>query len=254
MFGRRRCLSFGGASSSVLLVLFLLVFTISISTNPNSKFGVVYGFLLHRPRPPPHPMIPMMTIIPQQRQHKMTRCIVGGSQLLMRDEDEDEDEDNEIEETRTNTKITTNITTTLMKVQKRKLLLLRFVISSLSSSSLSIHDDDDGEDGNDDIIKTDTKNKEESAGRESVDNTNDTTSTSNNIQIIESIDFDDNFDDSSSSIDVIIFATHYPYLFDDPYINDWVRRYNSILHMSTNVCNDYCYYQLLNEGATIVLW
>jgi len=88
---------------------------------------------------------------------------------------------------------------------------------------------------------------------------------SNTIQIIESMDVDDTAagsatnaeggrSNSSSSIDVIIIATHYPHLFDDPYINDWVRRTNSIIHMSTDVCNDYGYYQRVNEGADIILW
>jgi len=75
----------------------------------------------------------------------------------------------------------------------------------------------------------------------------------NNIEIIESIEMDGII--SYNDIDVIILSTtSQDVIHDDPFINDFLRRTDAAIYMSSDYTDEFCYYARIQEGANITLW
>jgi len=74
-----------------------------------------------------------------------------------------------------------------------------------------------------------------------------------NTEIVESIDLDEIID--TETIDVVVLSTNsQDVVHDDPFVNDFLRRTDAPIHMSSDCKDDFCYYSRLQEGADIILW
>ncbi|VEU36391.1 unnamed protein product [Pseudo-nitzschia multistriata] len=57
------------------------------------------------------------------------------------------------------------------------------------------------------------------------------------------------------AIDAIVLSTtSAEVVHNDPFVNDFLRRTDAPIHMSSDCADGFCYYSRLQEGANIVLW
>jgi len=83
------------------------------------------------------------------------------------------------------------------------------------------------------------------------------------VQIMESVEMediesggdDDEDDGSVNAMDVIVLATSSPAVInEDSFINDYLRRTDTPIHMSTEFTSEFLYWSRNQEGANITLW
>ena len=54
--------------------------------------------------------------------------------------------------------------------------------------------------------------------------------------------------------DTIIITTASSELFEDPFVNDFLRRTSSMILMDADMVDIFCYHARIQEGADIILW
>lgn len=96
--------------------------------------------------------------------------------------------------------------------------------------------------------------QDEEFGKDASDASDSIGNTNGKLKVIESIDFDEDFQDTSD-INVVILSTKSPAIIhDDPFVNDFLRYTDAWIHMGSEFADAFCLHARLQEGANITLW